>query len=330
METETHTENRFESRIDLSGLKRAAETIRGEIGKIIVGQHEAIEFIILAILSDGHILLEGVPGVAKTLTAKLTAHTLSIEFSRIQFTPDLMPSDITGSSVFNVQNRTFEFKRGPVFANIVLCDEINRAPAKTQAALFECMQEKQITVDGISHPLTEPFLVLATQNPIEQEGTYRLPEAQLDRFLFKIIMDYPNAEEEMQMLRNSQERKGHLGTEQIQAILNPAELENYRSLIREIRCEDPLLKYIVTIVTSTRKHKHLFLGASPRASLSILSAAKAKAAIQGRDFVTPEDVKWVVPAVLRHRIQLTPESEMEGNTAEKAIEDLLRTVEVPR
>lgn len=330
METKNHTENRFESRIDLSGLQHGVQKVREEIGKIIVGQNDAVEFIILAILSDGHVLLEGVPGVAKTLTAKLTARTLSIHFSRIQFTPDLMPSDITGASVFNVQNRAFEFKHGPVFANIVLCDEINRAPAKTQAALFECMQEKQITVDGISHPLPEPFLVMATQNPIEQEGTYRLPEAQLDRFLFKIIMDYPDAEEEMQMLRDFQERKGNLGSDQIQAVLNSSELENYRSLIRKIRCEDHLLKYIVTIVTSTRKHKNLFLGASPRASLSILSASKAKAAIQGRDFVTPEDVKWVVPAVLRHRIQLTPESEMEGNTTEKAIGDMLRNIEIPR
>lgn len=330
METETHSENRFESRIDLSGLQHAAEKIRGEIGKIIIGQSDAIEFIILAILSDGHILLEGVPGVAKTLTAKLTARTLSIHFSRVQFTPDLMPSDITGSSVFNVQNRTFEFKRGPVFANIVLCDEINRAPAKTQAALFECMQEKQITVDGISHPLSEPFLVLATQNPIEQEGTYRLPEAQLDRFLFKVIMDYPKAEEETQMLRDFQNRKGNMSADQIQAVLNPLELENYRSLVREIRCEDHLLSYIASIVISTRNHKNLYLGASPRASLSILSAAKAKAAIQGRDFVTPDDIKWVAPAVLRHRIQLTPESEMEGNTAEKAIGDLLRSIEIPR
>jgi MoxR-like ATPase len=330
METKSHTENRFESRIDLSGLQLAAEKIRREIGKIIIGQSDAVELIILAVLSDGHILLEGVPGVAKTLTAKLTARTMSVHFSRIQFTPDLMPSDITGSSVFNVQNRTFEFKRGPVFANIVLCDEINRAPAKTQAALFECMQEKQITVDGISHSLPNPFLVLATQNPIEQEGTYRLPEAQLDRFLFKIMMDYPNAEEEIKMLQNVQERDGRVDAEQIQAVLNPSELDNYRNLIKKIRCEDPLLAYIVAIVTSTRKHKNLYLGASPRASLSILSASKAKAAIQGRDFVTPEDIKWIVPAVLRHRIQLTPESEMEGNTPEKAIGDLLRSIEIPR
>jgi MoxR-like ATPase len=330
METEKHTDNQFESRLDLSGLQHAAEKIREEIGKLIIGQSDAIELLILAILSDGHVLLEGVPGVAKTLTAKLTARTMSIQFSRIQFTPDLMPSDITGSSVFNMQNRTFEFKRGPVFANIVLCDEINRAPAKTQAALFECMQEKQITVDGISHPLPDPFLVLATQNPIEQEGTYRLPEAQLDRFLFKIIMDYPHADEEMQMLQNYQKHKGIADAEMIQSVLNPTELGNYRNLIKKIRCEDPLLKYIVSVVTNTRKHKNLYLGASPRASLSILSAAKAKAAIQGRDFVTPDDIKSVVPPVLRHRIQLTPESEMEGNTEEKAIDDLLRMIEIPR
>lgn len=325
-----HEETRFKSRLNLDGLRESADRIRAEIGKIIIGQDEAAEFLILAILSDGHILLEGVPGVAKTLTAKLTARTLSASFSRIQFTPDLMPSDITGSSVFNVQTREFEFKKGPVFANIVLCDEINRAPAKTQAALFECMQEKQITVDGFSHKLPVPFLVLATQNPIEQEGTYRLPEAQLDRFLFKIIMQYPTAEEEVLLLREFHKRKGDLSPEQIEPVLHPVRLEEYRRLVKEIHAEDNILRYIAAIVTGTRNHKNLYLGASPRASLGILEASKARAALSGRDFITPDDVKRVAPAVLRHRIQLTPESEMEGNNPEKAIRDLLNLIEVPR
>lgn len=322
--------NEFHSRIDLDGLKTAVDRIRAEIGKIIVGQHEVVDLLVMALLSDGHVLLEGVPGVAKTLTAKLTARTLSVDFSRIQFTPDLMPSDIVGASIFNVKTQEFEFRKGPVFANIVLCDEINRAPAKTQAALFECMQEQQVTVDGVPHLLYPPFMVLATMNPIEQEGTYRLPEAQLDRFLFKVLVHYPNLEEETQIIREYHRLKGNFSPLQIEAVLNAGELAEYRRRVSEIHVEDKLMEYIARIVNQTRNNRNLILGASPRASLAILSGAKAKAAIGGRDFVTPEDIKYIALPVLRHRIQLTPESEMEGGNPDRAVAEILGMIEVPR
>jgi MoxR-like ATPase len=323
-------ENEFQNRIDLTNLKNAADQIRAEIAKIIVGQHEVVDLLIMALLSDGHVLLEGVPGVAKTLTAKLTAKTLSVDFSRIQFTPDLMPSDIIGGSIFNIKSQEFEFKKGPVFSNIVLCDEINRAPAKTQAALFECMQEKQVTVDGIPHPLAPPFLVLATQNPIEQEGTYRLPEAQLDRFLFKVLVNYPTLEEEVQIIRESHRLKGSFSPSQINSIITAEQLEQYRNQVNEVHVEEKLMEYIARIVNQTRNNRNLMLGASPRASLAILAGAKAKAAISGRDFITPEDIKYIALPVLRHRIQLTPESEMEGGTPDRAVGEILSMIEVPR
>ena len=326
----SNSENPFENRLNLSGLKESVDLIREEIAKIIVGQHEVVDMLILAILSDGHVLLEGVPGVAKTLVAKLTARTLSVDFSRVQFTPDLMPSDIIGTSIFNVKTQEFEFKKGPVFAHIVLCDEINRAPAKTQAALFECMQEKQITMDGVTYPLAPPFLVLATQNPIEQEGTYRLPEAQLDRFLFKVSVDYPSLEEEVKIIREFHRLKGNFSPVQIQPVLSVEQIEHYRSLVADVHVEDHLMEYIAHIIQQTRNNRNLMLGASPRASLAILSGAKAKAAISGRDFITPDDIKYVAKPVLRHRIQLTPESEMEGMTADRVVSDILELIEVPR
>jgi MoxR-like ATPase len=324
------SENPFENRLNLSGLKESVDRIREEMGKIIVGQHEVVDMLILAILSDGHVLLEGVPGVAKTLVAKLIARTLSVDFSRVQFTPDLMPSDIIGTSIFNVKTGEFEFRKGPVFANIVLCDEINRAPAKTQAALFECMQEKQITMDGTTYPLAPPFLVLATQNPIEQEGTYRLPEAQLDRFIFKVSVDYPSLEEEVKIIREFHRLKGNFSPVQIEPVLSVEQIEHYRSLVADVHVEEHLMEYIAHIIRQTRNNRNLMLGASPRASLAILSGAKAKAAISGRDFITPDDIKYVAKPVLRHRIQLTPESEMEGLTADRAVSDILELIEVPR
>lgn len=326
----SNLENEFHSRIDLSGLKNGADRIRAEIGKIIVGQQDVVDLLIIALLSDGHVLIEGVPGVAKTLTAKLTAKTLSVGFSRIQFTPDLMPSDIIGSSIFNIKTQEFEFKRGPVFSNIVLCDEINRAPAKTQAALFECMQENQVTVDGTVHALMPPFMVLATQNPIEQEGTYRLPEAQLDRFLFKVLVDYPSLEDEFKIISEFQRLGGDLSPAQINPVLSAVELAEYRKKVREVHAEDKLMEYIARIVHQTRNNRNLILGASPRASLAILAGSKAKAAISGRDFITPEDIKYIALPVLRHRIQLTPESEMEGGTPERAVAEILSLIEVPR
>lgn len=326
----SNLENDFHSRIDLSGLKNGADRIRAEIGKIIVGQQDVVDLLIIALLSDGHVLIEGVPGVAKTLTAKLTAKTLSVGFSRIQFTPDLMPSDIIGSSIFNIKTQEFEFKRGPVFSNIVLCDEINRAPAKTQAALFECMQENQVTVDGTVHALMPPFMVLATQNPIEQEGTYRLPEAQLDRFLFKVLVNYPSLEDEFKIISEFQRLGGDLSPAQINPVLSAVELAEYRKKVREVHAEDKLMEYIARIVHQTRNNRNLILGASPRASLAILAGSKAKAAISGRDFITPEDIKYIALPVLRHRIQLTPESEMEGGTPERAVAEILSLIEVPR
>jgi len=320
----------FNSRIDLKNLQEAVNKIRTELGKVIIGQHNMLEMLIISILTDGHSLIEGVPGVAKTLTAKLLAKTLAVDFSRIQFTPDLMPSDILGTSVFNVKTSEFEFKKGPIFSNIVLIDEINRAPAKTQAVFFEVMEERQITMDGIQYTMKPPFLVFATQNPIEQEGTYALPEAQLDRFLFKINVPYPNLEEEVQILENAHHRRENLVLSEIIQVLNAEQIAEYQQIIKQIIIESNLLKYIAAIVDNTRNNANLYLGASPRASLAIMNASKALAAINGRDFVTPDDIKKIAPSVLRHRIILTPEREMEGITADKVVQQIMETIEIPR
>ncbi len=320
----------FDSRIDLKPLQEAVDAIKNEIGKVIVGQHEMVELLIISILANGHTLIEGVPGVAKTITAKLLAKTMDVDFNRIQFTPDLMPSDILGTSVFNVKTNEFEYKRGPIFSNIILIDEINRAPAKTQAALFEVMAERQITIDGIHNQMEAPFLVFATQNPIEQEGTYRLPEAQLDRFLFKIEVGYPSNEEEIAILLGNHQRKDFFDLDSISSVLNASQITHYQELIKDIIVEDNLIKYIAAIVSNTRSNANLYLGASPRASIAILNAAKANAAINGRDFVTPDDIKRCTKAVLKHRLVLTPEREMEGFTTEKIVHQILETIEIPR
>ncbi|WP_308991179.1 MoxR family ATPase [Mariniflexile litorale] len=320
----------FESRLDLKPLQEHVEAIKKEIGKIIVGQNEMIELLIISLLSNGHALIEGVPGVAKTITAKLLAKTLAVDFSRIQFTPDLMPSDILGTSVFNIKTNEFEYKKGPIFSNVILIDEINRAPAKTQAALFEVMAERQITMDGTKYIMEPPFLVFATQNPIEQEGTYRLPEAQLDRFLFKIDVDYPTLENEIQILMENHQRHDVLDFDAVIPVLNAQQIKHYQNLIKQIVVEDHLITYIASIISNTRNNANLYLGASPRASIAILNAAKSNAAIQGRDFVTPEDIKRCTKAVLKHRLVLTPEREMEGFTVEKVIEQILETIEIPR
>lgn len=320
----------FNNRIDLEALKSAVNTIKKELGKVIIGQEEFINLLIVALLADGHVLIEGVPGVAKTITAKLLSKTVNTNFSRIQFTPDLMPSDVLGTSVLNMKTSEFEFKKGPIFSNLVLIDEINRAPAKTQAALFEVMEERQITIDGITHVLKPPFMVLATQNPIEQEGTYALPEAQLDRFLFKINVGYPNLEEEVLILETHQKREGTQPQGLIETLVKDSELLEYRAKVDKVLVEEKILKYIAQIVTKTRNHPHLYLGASPRASIAILNASKAYAAINGRDFVIPEDVKKVLHPVLRHRVILTPEREMEGMTPDKVIKIIEQSVEVPR
>lgn len=325
-----HEEEQFKSRIDLLPLKKAVEAIKAQLKTVIVGQDEFIELLLVSLLSNGHVLIEGVPGVAKTITAKLLAKTIATDFSRIQFTPDLMPSDVLGTSVLNMKSSDFEFKKGPIFSNLVLIDEINRAPAKTQAALFEVMEERQISIDGQVYPMAPPFMVLATQNPIEQEGTYALPEAQLDRFLFKIHVGYPSLEEEVQIISTHNTRKGQNPVEHIQPVMTEAELSAFKKTISEVIVEEKVMHYIAEIIHQTRNHSHLYLGASPRASISILLASKAYAAIQGRDFVIPDDVKKCVYPVVRHRIIVTPEREMEGITPDGVIDMILQTVEVPR
>ena len=320
----------FNSRIPLDELKTAVEAIKTQLGKIIIGQNEFIELLIVSLLAKGHVLIEGVPGIAKTITAKLFAKTLKTDFNRIQFTPDLMPSDVLGTSVLNMKTSEFEFKKGPIFSNIVLIDEINRAPAKTQAALFEVMEERQITMDGHKYTMEYPFMVLATQNPIEQEGTYALPEAQLDRFLFKIKVGYPTLENEVTILKTHHDRKSDIPQDQIEGVLTPDALKKFRSQVQDILIEDKIFNYIAQIVDKTRNHQHLYLGGSPRASLSIMNASKAFAAINGRDFVTPDDVKRSLAPVLRHRIILSPEREMEGMTPETVIDIIAQSIEIPR
>ncbi|CAM1333249.1 AAA family ATPase [Tenacibaculum aestuariivivum] len=326
----TETNELFSSRIDLSKLKEAVAKIKEQLAKVIVGQEDFIELLLVALLADGHVLIEGVPGIAKTVTAKLLAKTIATDFSRIQFTPDLMPSDVLGTSILNMKTSNFEFKKGPIFSNIVLIDEINRAPAKTQAALFEVMEEKQITMDGECYVMNPPFMVLATQNPIEQEGTYALPEAQLDRFLFKINVGYPSLEEEIKIITTHNNRKGALPQSKIEAVLTESDLLEYRSKIFEVLVEEKIIKYIAQLISNTRNNAHLYLGGSPRASIAVLMASKAFAAINGRDFVIPEDVKKSIYPVLRHRIMLTPEREMEGMTTDKVIDIIVQSVEVPR
>lgn len=320
-----------DSRQDLTSLQTAVDAIRAEVGKVIVGQQPTIDLLLTALLADGHVLIEGVPGVAKTLTAKLLAKTLSVGFSRIQFTPDLMPSDVLGTSVYAPRTGDFQFRPGPIFSNLVLIDEINRAPAKTQAALFEVMEERQITNDGTTYRLAEPFMVLATQNPIEQEGTYRLPEAQLDRFLFKIVVGYPDAADEVAILRGHHARRTAANAlDVVQPVLSAEQLTTLRGQVQRVHVEENLFTYMAQIVLMTRADRSLYLGASPRASVALLNGAKALATLRGRDFVTPEDVQELARPVLRHRIQLTPEREMEGGMADDVVAQILQKIDVPR
>ncbi len=320
----------FEKNAGIVALNEAVNHLKSEIGKVIVGQEKMIDLLITGVLADGHILIEGVPGIAKTLSAKLLAKIIRVQFSRIQFTPDLMPGDVLGTSVFNPEKASFEFKRGPVFSNIVLIDEINRAPAKTQSALFEVMEERQVTIDGHSYKMEDPFLVLATQNPIEQEGTYRLPEAQLDRFLFKIIVDYPGIEDEINILKSQQSIGVSSLLDSVNPVLAGSDLNHYRTIIRSVNVEPALLEYVAKIVHATRNNASVFLGASPRASLAILKSAKVWAAMNGRDFVTPEDIVEMSLPVLRHRLMLTAEKEMEGLTADELVKQIVSEIEVPR
>lgn len=315
---------------ELDVLTEHINKVKTEVSKLVVGQEKTIDLILAGIFTGGHILLEGVPGIAKTLTAKLVAKTLSVDFSRIQFTPDLMPTDVVGTSVFNVKTSEFSFSRGPIFGNVVLVDEINRAPAKTQSALFEVMEERQITVDGTTYMLDFPFLIIATQNPIEQEGTYRLPEAQLDRFLFRIKLNYPNLEQETEILKRFRNDFTLKSISTVMAVLNKQEIKHCQEIVEKVHIKDEILSYIAQVVTNTRNHSDLSLGASPRASLAIMRAAKAIAAMNGRDFVTPDDVKYVAEPVLNHRIILTAEREMEGVESEEIIKEITERIEIPR
>ena len=289
-----------------------------------------IDLLIAGIFSGGHILIEGVPGIAKTLTAKLLAKTIATNFSRIQFTPDLMPTDVLGTSVFNQKTSEFNFKKGPIFSNIVLIDEINRSPAKTQAALLEVMEELKVTMDGETYAMGFPFFVIATQNPIEQEGTYKLPEAQLDRFLFRIKISYPELEEEKQILYRFKEDFTNRQKDSVNAVMSTEQLMACREIVEKIHIKDELLDYIANIVFKTRNHGDLFLGASPRASLNIMKASKAVAAMNGRNFVTPDDIHFVAYPVLNHRIILTPDKELEGYDSESVIKSIIETIDVPR
>lgn len=313
-----------------SWVSDLAQKMQDQLSEVIVGQHEMVELLLAGILADGHILIEGVPGVAKTLTAKLMAKMLAVDFSRIQFTPDLMPSDVTGTSVFNAQTTSFQFRQGPVFSNIVLIDEINRAPAKTQASLFEVMEERQVTIDGHSYKMQNPFMVLATQNPIEHEGTYRLPEAQLDRFLMKINVGYPSLEDEIKILTQQNIQPITELVMQIESIISPSDLLEARKQVRAVFVEEKIISYIANIIFATRNDRSLYVGASPRASIALLNVSKAIAVLRGRNFVIPEDVAYAVIPVLRHRISLTPEREMEGAGADDVIKELLKKIEVPR
>lgn len=324
--------NDFEisSRIDLTQFRDLTNQVKNEISKGLIGNIKEVELLLTALISGGHVLIEGVPGIAKTMMAKLLAHTLNLDFKRIQFTPDLMPSDITGTSVFNPKSLDFELHKGPIFTNIVLADEINRAPAKTQSALFEVMEERQITIDGVTHKLDDSFIVLATQNPIEHEGTYRLPEAQIDRFLFKINIEYPNLDDEIAILNLKNNPDNTNIFEIINKLISKENLVEMKKTASMTIINDKLLKYIAEIIQATRINKSLFLGASPRASISVMIASKVYAAMNGRDFVTPEDVLYVAYPALRHRIILTPEKEMDGITPDEVISEIIQGVEVPR
>ncbi len=323
-------ETNLQSRIDLSQFSAQIQQLRDRIATVIVGQREAVDLILTAILADGHVLLEGVPGVAKTLLARMTARLVDARFSRIQFTPDLMPSDVLGTTVFNMKTSEFDFHQGPVFADVVLVDEINRAPAKTQAALFEVMEERQVSIDGTTHRMGELYTIIATQNPVEQEGTYKLPEAQLDRFLLKIDMGYPNEDEEVEILQRHQSNVRHAKLDGLEPIITRDQLLTLRRTMRQVLVDTSLLRYIAQIVQMTRSSRAVYLGASPRAAVAMMQCSKAYALLQGRDFVTPDDIKSVTPSVLRHRVMLTAEAEMQGYTVAKLVQQLIDKVEVPK
>ena len=306
-------EENTQQRLDLTAFHEKITLVRQKIGTVVVGQTNAVDLLLTAVMANGHVLLEGVPGVAKTLLAKV-----------------MMPSDVLGTTVFNQKDAEFVFHKGPVFADLVLVDEINRAPAKTQAALFEVMEERQATIDGTTYPMGDLFTVVATQNPVEQEGTYKLPEAQLDRFLMKVVMVYPPSQLELVILKRHHENIRLTKLDDFVPLITKEELLAFRALIKDVVVEESLLKYIVDLVQLTRNTKAVYLGASPRAAVALLQASKAYALLQGRDFVTPDDIKFVAPSVLQHRLVLTAEAEMEGYNAARLIATLLEQIEVPK
>jgi MoxR-like ATPase len=313
-------------------IEEAFTAAAAEIGKAVVGQKDLVEGVLIALFAEGNVLIEGVPGLGKTLLVNTLGRVLSAGFKRIQFTPDLMPSDVTGHSVFNLQSREFVFSRGPIFTNLLLADEINRAPAKTQSALLEAMQERQVTVDGVTYPLDRPFITIATQNPIEQEGTYPLPEAQLDRFMFKLLVTYPTKEQEEGILNLYAAGKDNrdLGTFDLGAVLTGEQVLEVQRAIRGVIVEPSVIGYIAAVVQKTRSWHAVEVGASPRASVNLLIASRAVAASRGRDFVMPDDVKELAPWVLRHRLRLHPDAEIEGITADDVIREVLDSVEAPK
>jgi MoxR-like ATPase len=317
---------------DPSAVTRLAEAVRTEVGKAVVGQTEAVDSLLVGLITGGHILLEGVPGTAKTLLARCLAFSIDASFKRIQFSPDLMPADVVGTNVFDLERQTFSLRRGPVFANLVLADEINRTPPKTQSALLEAMQEGQVTIDGTSHPLPQPFMVVATQNPVEYEGTYPLPEAQLDRFQQKVTIDYPDAASESEILKRhlSGLEMTDLAQFGMKPVATTADVLAARAALADVVVDEGVVGYVAAVVRATREHPAVTLGASPRAGVSLLVASKARALLDGRTFVTPDDVKRMAVACLRHRVLLRPEVEIEGMAADSVLRDVLDTVPVPR
>lgn len=319
-----------QQRLDLTQFSQRIDAVRSRISEVIVGQDHVVDLMLTAIIADGHVLLEGVPGVAKTLLARVIARLVDSKFSRIQFTPDLMPSDVLGTTVFNMQTSQFDFHPGPVFSDIVLVDEINRAPAKTQAALFEVMAERQVSIDGTTHSMGDLYTIIATQNPVEQEGTYRLPEAQLDRFMMKITMGYPTLDEEIDILQRHHSNSRLVKLEGIEPILTRESLMQLRSMMDSVLVDSSLMRYIALIVQQTRTSRAVLLGASPRASVAMMQASKAYALLHGRDFVTPDDIKAVTPSILQHRVMLSADAEMQGYTVAKVAQNLIDKVEVPK